>query len=86
MQYTRSKTCYTRQKPIPVQIRDQEEHVTRQPIDIANSIAQERGGKCLSTEYVNASTQMLWRCAKGHEWSTTLSNKKYGKMVLTMCW
>src|ERR1043165_8919494 len=28
--------------------------------DIANSIAQKRGGKCLSTEYVDANTQMLW--------------------------
>ncbi|RHZ63308.1 hypothetical protein Glove_330g104 [Diversispora epigaea] len=38
----------------------------------ANSIAQEQDGKCISTEYVNANTPMFWRCAKGHEWSTTL--------------
>ncbi|CAB4410649.1 unnamed protein product [Rhizophagus irregularis] len=29
-------------------------------------------GKCLSTDYVNTDTPMLWRCGKGHEWSTTL--------------
>ena len=39
-------------KPILVQRRDQEKHVTHQSIDITNSIAQEQGGKCLSTEYV----------------------------------
>jgi len=32
-------------------------------------IASERGGKCLSDKYVNNSTKILWRCAKGHEWS-----------------
>ncbi|RIA82950.1 hypothetical protein C1645_743422 [Glomus cerebriforme] len=84
MQYTRSKTCYTRQKNYPVQRHDQEEHVTHQPIDIANSIAQKRGGKCLS-KYVNASTQMLWRCAKGHEWSTTLYRMKNMGRWCTQC-
>jgi hypothetical protein len=41
-------------------------------IDIAKNVAQQRGGKCLSIEYINATTPMLWRCIKGHEWSTTL--------------
>ncbi|GBB98260.1 hypothetical protein RclHR1_31830003 [Rhizophagus clarus] len=63
------RRCSTLGQKHVIQRRDQEEH---QPINIANIIAQERGGKFLSTEYVNASTQMLWRCAKGHEWSTTL--------------
>ncbi|POG66457.1 hypothetical protein GLOIN_2v1780499 [Rhizophagus irregularis DAOM 181602=DAOM 197198] len=26
----------------------------------------------LSTEYVNSTIPMLWRCGKGHEWATTL--------------
>ena len=29
-----------------------------------------KGGKCLSKEYVNSSTLMLWQCQKGHTWET----------------
>ncbi|CAG8779139.1 12671_t:CDS:1, partial [Acaulospora morrowiae] len=32
-------------------------------------IAQERGGRCLSTKDVNSDFPMLWSCAKGHEWT-----------------
>lgn len=31
-------------------------------------IAIEKGGKCLSTEYINASNQLLFECAEGHQW------------------
>ena len=33
------------------------------------AIATRRGGKCLSTEYVNSQTHLRWRCAEGHEWA-----------------
>jgi hypothetical protein len=33
------------------------------------SYARKRGGKCLSTEYLNSKTHLLWRCESGHEWS-----------------
>lgn len=33
------------------------------------AIAGERGGRCLSTEFVNDSTELQWECAKGHRWS-----------------
>ena len=64
-----SKVYIPDQKLIPVQRQKR-----RFNIDIANSVAQERGGnsKCISIEYINIDTPMLWRCAKGHEWSTTL--------------
>ena len=32
-----------------------------------NTVAMERGGICLSKEYINHKTLMRWRCAKGHE-------------------
>ncbi|RIA98807.1 hypothetical protein C1645_812295 [Glomus cerebriforme] len=51
----------------------------------ANSIAQEQDGMCLSTEYINANTQMLWRCAKGHEWSTTLYRIKNMRRWCCIC-
>lgn len=36
-----------------------------------NRIALLRGGKCLSTEYINGTTKMLWRCSNGHVWRAT---------------
>jgi hypothetical protein len=31
-------------------------------------LAEEWGGKCISNEYVNAHTPLLWECAEGHRW------------------
>ncbi|PKY60226.1 hypothetical protein RhiirA4_550582 [Rhizophagus irregularis] len=39
---------------------------------ISRQYCTRTSGKCLSTDYVNTDTPMLWRCGKGHEWSTTL--------------
>ena len=33
--------------------------------------AAERGGACLSKEYINAKTKLLWQCADGHTWWAT---------------
>lgn len=38
-------------------------------IDSARGLALSRGGKCLSTEYVNNRTKMLWECGNGHHGS-----------------
>eukprot|EP01037_Dinobryon_pediforme_P003966 gene3965-4016_t len=35
------------------------------------SVAQSRGGECLSDKYMGMQTKLRWRCAHGHEWSTT---------------
>ena len=40
----------------------------RLSIEEMQEIAQQRGGKCLSSTYVNGSTKLKWRCAEGHEW------------------
>lgn len=32
------------------------------------NIAKERGGKCLSKEYINGKTKLLWECKQNHEW------------------
>ncbi len=42
-------------------------------------VAASRGGECLSSEYRDAQTHLLWRCKKGHEWSATPNNIKRGK-------
>jgi len=31
-------------------------------------MAKRRGGKCVSTEYVNVQTKLIWQCAYGHQW------------------
>src|SRR5690242_14838124 len=31
-------------------------------------IAKERGGKCLSKEYINSGVKLKWQCQKGHQW------------------
>ena len=35
------------------------------------AIAIERGGKCLSNEYINRITKLEFQCSKGHIWKTT---------------
>lgn len=37
-------------------------------ISMMRILAEERGGRCLSEEYINAKTPLLWECAKGHQW------------------
>lgn len=37
-------------------------------IEMMREYAKERGGECLSQEYKNAQTKLLWRCSQGHEW------------------
>ena len=38
-------------------------------LDDLHAIAREHGGECLATTYVNLKEPVLWRCAKGHEWT-----------------
>jgi hypothetical protein len=41
-------------------------------------IARERGGRCLSTEYKNSHTPLLWECRQRHRWSARPANIKGG--------
>lgn len=45
-------------------------------IEDMKNMATERGGKCLSSEYVNASTHLLWQCREGHTWEATTHSVK----------
>jgi len=40
----------------------------RLTIEEMQSLAKSRGGKCLSTKYVNSQTKLLWQCREGHQW------------------
>ncbi len=52
--------------------------VAKTNINYAHQIASERGGKCLSTEYVNSQTKLNWECAEGHVWSANYNNIQQG--------
>ena len=49
-------------------------------MDIAQleELARERGGRCLSTEYVNSMTPLEWECAEGHRWVAIPNNVRRG--------
>lgn len=40
--------------------------------------AQKRGGACLSEKYGTIQSSYIWRCAHGHEWSSTFAIIKQG--------
>lgn len=58
---------------------------TNNPPNI-NEIAQladARGGKLLSTTYVNSKTKLNWECRYGHQWPALYSNIKKGRWCPT---
>lgn len=54
-------------------------------LDDAMRVAQQRGGFCLSTQYVNSGTRMRWMCKAGHEWCATLNRVKVGGTWCPQC-
>lgn len=48
-------------------------------MDAMHVLARERGGKCLSKEYENCKTKMLWQCKHGHKFQSTPDNIKQGR-------
>ena len=42
-------------------------------------LARERGGDCLSIEYINSKTKMLFTCSFGHTWETSYNHIRSGK-------
>lgn len=45
----------------------------KEALEKAKNHAELKGGKCLSTEYVNAHSRMKWECKNGHQWETRFS-------------
>ncbi|MBP9749366.1 MAG: hypothetical protein KBD21_01395 [Candidatus Pacebacteria bacterium] len=52
----------------------------RYPLDMMEmqEIATKRGGRCLSTKYINARTRLRWQCSQGHEWEAVPDSVKRG--------
>ena len=42
------------------------------------SLARTRGGRCISTFYVNSTIPLLWQCAAGHQWSAVPASIRKG--------
>lgn len=43
---------------------------------VAKEIANNKGGECLSSSYINIMSHMIWRCSDGHTWKATLNQVK----------
>jgi hypothetical protein len=54
-------------------------HNQRLRIEEVRQIARERGGRCLSTSYKNASTPLVWVCNQGHQWRACAASVKGGR-------
>ena len=39
-----------------------------EPLKTCQEMAKRKGGKCLSKEYINATTKLIWQCEQGHKW------------------
>lgn len=48
-----------------------------------HQLAKPKGGACLSTEYINSSTKLKWRCSRGHVWKAKPSHVKAGTWCRT---
>jgi hypothetical protein len=38
----------------------------KKSIEDCNKIAESKGGKCLSSQYINSRTNLIWECAESH--------------------
>jgi len=47
-------------------------------LEDAKQLAAKKKGKCISLEYINSTTPMIWECEKGHQWSAKYSAIKTG--------
>lgn len=57
-------------------------HSVKLTLQEFQEISKQKGGLCLSTEYVNQNTKLRFRCKKGHEWEGLPTNIKGGKWCL----
>ncbi len=54
-------------------------------LEVFQEVARERGGECLSTEYINIDSKLLWRCAEGHEWEAKATHIKNSNSWCPQC-
>lgn len=54
-------------------------------LDVFKKIAAERGGRCLSTKYINKEEKLEFECSEGHIWSATAGSIKNGGTWCPIC-
>ncbi len=54
-------------------------------IEKMQEIAHERGGRCLSTEYIHSVSKLWWECKQGHRWKSTPASVVQGKSWCPQC-
>lgn len=57
----------------------------RLTLESMQRIARERGGECLSTEYLGTHVKLTWQCHRGHVWDATPANVKYRERWCPNC-
>jgi hypothetical protein len=50
----------------------------RLKLETLQNVARERGGACLSKNYVNGRAHLLWECSLGHRWRASAAKVKSG--------
>lgn len=51
----------------------------------AETLAHLHSGRCLSTEYKNCMTKLLWECKEGHTWFATVNHIKQSESWCPFC-
>jgi hypothetical protein len=60
-------------------------NVAKLDIGTAHKVAKKRNGHCLSEEYVDCNSKLLWQCYLGHEWYASLNKVKNSKNWCPKC-
>lgn len=55
-------------------------------LELCQEIAEERGGKCLSTEYKNNRENLLWMCSESHIWEACFRHVKHNNTWCPSCY
>lgn len=50
------------------------------------ALAASRGGRCLSKEYVDSQTRLLWECHRGHTWQAVPNSIRQGTWCAECAW
>lgn len=64
-------------------LKDKEGKQKKWTIEQMRIIAQKKGGKCLSEEYVNTTSYLKWQCINGHRWKAALYSIRNGRWCPT---
>lgn len=51
-----------------------DKHTPEEYLELAKKYAQSKGGKCLSTEYVDIRSNMIWECSQHGTWESDYDN------------